>query len=312
MPAISISTFAQSQQHLLLLEHEAEIASSALASSAGSTNSSLSFVSPATRRALQAAGHALTALVLVNCRTGMGGREVGEFGVDAALKSAKGKKTGEGALPTGNGDGARESLPAHGIRVGDVVRVEPIVSGARGGSGSKAGKGKVGKDDADVTKGLEGVVTKIGERSVWVAFDERGRPGKQDDDGAAGLWGQKLWLLSLQTYRERRLDILPRRKSRLLVSMPTSEPKGRKQANRQGLKKHARLETTILLIRSLPSAQTHGLCLPELGHPLRRLDCHRTQALNGSQERRAIPVCPGVPRNPAHTRVLPEVVRRTP
>ncbi|EAS34851.3 DNA helicase [Coccidioides immitis RS] len=213
MPAISISTFAQSQQHLLLLEHEAEIASSALASSAGSTNSSLSFVSPATRRALQAAGHALTALVLVNCRTGMGGREVGEFGVDAALKSAKGKKTGEGALPTGNGDGARESLPAHGIRVGDVVRVEPIVSGARGGSGSKAGKGKVGKDDADVTKGLEGVVTKIGERSVWVAFDERGRPGKQDDDGAAGLWGQKLWLVKLAN------DITYRRMKQTMVRM---------------------------------------------------------------------------------------------
>ncbi|EEP75458.1 DNA helicase [Uncinocarpus reesii 1704] len=209
MRPLSIPTFAQSQQQLLLAEHDAEIASSALSLSSGGTNAGLSFVSPATRRALQAAGHALTGLVLVNCRTGMGGREVGEFGVDSALKSAKGKKVGDMG---DNGDAGRDSLPAHGIRVGDVVRVEPIASGARGGVGSKAGKAKVGKDDDKTTKGLEGVVTRVGERSVWIAFDDRGRPGKQDDEGADSLWGQKLWLVKLAN------DITHRRMEKMTES----------------------------------------------------------------------------------------------
>ncbi|WEW57348.1 DNA helicase [Emydomyces testavorans] len=189
MRSVAIPSFAQSQQQLLLAEHEAEIASSALLSS----SSGLSFVSPATRRALQAAGHALTGLVLVNCRTGMGGREVAEFGVDVALRGGKGKKSGERSA-TGDNDSQGDGLPAHGIRVGDVVRVEAIVSGARNSAGSKGGKGKVGKGGEKTTKDLEGVVTRVGERSVWVAFNEVERPGKQDDEGADTLWGQKLWL----------------------------------------------------------------------------------------------------------------------
>lgn len=124
----------------------------------------------------------------------MGGREVGEFGIDAALKTAKGNRGGGVDGATKSGDCGKESLPAHGIRVGDVVRIEAILSGARGVSSAKFGKGKVGKDEEKSAKGLEGVVTRVGERSLWVAFDERGRGGKQEDEGADTLWGQKLWL----------------------------------------------------------------------------------------------------------------------
>ncbi|KAI2068689.1 hypothetical protein LOY97_002772 [Ophidiomyces ophidiicola] len=204
MPSVSITSFAQSQQAQLLAEHEAEIASSALTFSSSGGNAALSFASPATRRALQAAGHALTGLVLTNCRTGLGGREVGEFGVDAALNSGKGKK---GASDSRSADSDRASLPAHGVRVGDVVRVEATVSGARGGTASKSSKRKVGKEDGNGVKGFEGVVTRVGEKSLWIAFDDRNRPGAQDDEGIDGLWAQKLWLVKLAndiTYRRMR------------------------------------------------------------------------------------------------------------
>ncbi|KAE8386644.1 P-loop containing nucleoside triphosphate hydrolase protein [Aspergillus alliaceus] len=185
---LSIPHFAQSQQQLLLHEHEAEVSSSTLASTAAS-------VSPATRRTLQATGYALTGLVLSQCRTGLGGRVVGEFGADSAVSAKIDEKNGKGGEP---------QLGAHGIRVGDVVRVNEI-----GGSGKKdkvgKEKGKDGKGEAP--KGPEGVVTRVGERSIWVAFGQRGGNGgrsKEDDEAIEELWGKKLWVIKLAndvTYR---------------------------------------------------------------------------------------------------------------
>lgn len=116
----------------------------------------------------------------------MGGREVGEFGVDSALSSSgKDKNKDKDA-----GEEGRVGLGAHGFRVGDVVRVEEI------GAGGKTAKGKGGKDDVKNARvGVEGVVTRVGERSIWVACGDRGAPGKQDDDeGVQELWGKKIWM----------------------------------------------------------------------------------------------------------------------
>ncbi|EEH41840.2 helicase [Paracoccidioides lutzii Pb01] len=205
--SIPVQSFAQTQQRLLLAEHEAEIASSALATSIAQSGG---IVSASTRRALQATGYALTGLVLVNCRTGMGGREVGEFGVDSAIGSGARNNNGGGGRGEGEvaGDGGAKRLGAHGIRVGDVVRVEDISAGGRGAAGSGIAKGakvKGGKEEERKHKGMEGVVTRVGERSVWVAFSERGDMGKgRYEESVEDLWARKVWMVKLAndiTYR---------------------------------------------------------------------------------------------------------------
>lgn len=176
---ISIPLFAETQLQLLLHEHEAEVASSSLATTAAS-------VSPSTRRTLQATGYALTGLVLSQCRTGMGGRVVGEFAPDPAVSS--GSKTQDG-------DSSRTSdgqlrLGPHGIRVGDVVRVNDVAAG----TGKKVGKGKDGSKE-DSKGGPDGVVTRVGDRAIWIAFGQRGggARSKEDDEAIEELWGKKLW-----------------------------------------------------------------------------------------------------------------------
>ncbi|EAW11740.1 putative DNA helicase [Aspergillus clavatus NRRL 1] len=192
---ILIPHFAQAQLQLLLQEHEAEISSSVLASTAAS-------VSPSTRRTLQATGYALTGIVLSQCRTGLGGRVVGEFAADAAVSSKS--KGGDGNTDRGSSDG-EPRLGAHGIRVGDIVRVNDISGSGSKKSAKDKGKGG-GKDTADESKGPEGVVTRVGERSIWIAFGQRGGGGrsKEDDEAIEELWGKKLWLIKLAndvTYR---------------------------------------------------------------------------------------------------------------
>ncbi|KAK2753468.1 hypothetical protein FQN54_007858 [Arachnomyces sp. PD_36] len=186
---LSIQTFAQTQQSLLLAEHEAEIASSALATSTSSTSASA-----ATRRSLQASGYALTGLVLKSARTGMGGRVVGEFGADAAMSSSK---KGEEAR-----DGGEARLGVHGIRVGDVVRVCDVAASS---SSRKAGKGKDKDADSEDSQGVEGVATRVGDRSAWVAFGAKGKGGNtKEEEAVEDLWGKKLWLVKLAndvTYR---------------------------------------------------------------------------------------------------------------
>lgn len=182
---ISIPLFAESQLQLLHQEHEADVSSSTLASTAAS-------VSPSTRRTLQATGYALTGIVLSQCRTGLGGRLVGEFAPDPAVSTAGSKGKG-GDAGKGEGDGIPR-LGAHGIRVGDVVRVNDT---ARSGAKKSArDKGDAGKKSDATPKGPEGVVTKVTEKGVWVAFGQRGGGGrsKEEDEGIEELWGKKLWL----------------------------------------------------------------------------------------------------------------------
>ncbi|EAU31317.1 conserved hypothetical protein [Aspergillus terreus NIH2624] len=176
---IPIPLFAQTQQSLLLREHEAEVSSSTLASTAAS-------VSPSTRRTLQATGYALTGLILNQCRTGLGGRLVGEFGADPAV-AVKSDTPGD-----------EPRLAAHGIRVGDIVRVNEI-----GGPGKKE-KGSSRDKDKEKNEGKggggggpEGVVTRVGERGVWVAFGQQGGgKAKEDDEAVEELWGKKVWLMN--------------------------------------------------------------------------------------------------------------------
>ncbi|KAK2733082.1 hypothetical protein FQN55_003783, partial [Onygenales sp. PD_40] len=217
---ISIPPFANTQQSLLLAEHEAEIASSPVSLSLSSATA----VSPSTRRTLQATGYALTGIVLVNCRTGMGGREVGEFGVDSAIGGAgKGKDKDKDAGRDGAGPGAGVAggegrLGAHGIRVGDVVRVEDVAVGVRGVGGKKGGKGE---EMGGREKGIEGVVTRVGERGVWVAFGGKGAGGGgREEESVEDLWGKKVWMVKLAN------DVTYRRMKQTMIkmeSMPESE-----------------------------------------------------------------------------------------
>ncbi|KAJ5115233.1 hypothetical protein NUU61_000992 [Penicillium alfredii] len=190
---ISIPLFAETQLQLLLHEHEAEVSSSSLASTAAS-------VSPSTRRTLQATGYALTGLVLSQCRTGLGGRVVGEFTPDPAVSTTGSRSQNNNDSRTSDG---HPRLGSHGIRVGDVVRVNDVAAGTP----KKAGKEK-GKDSAKegAKGGPEGVVTRVGDRGVWIAFGQRGGGGrsKEDDETIEELWGKKLWLIKLAndvTYR---------------------------------------------------------------------------------------------------------------
>lgn len=119
---------------------------------------------------------------------------VGEFAADPAAATARGKdKNKDNGGGEGKG-GDEVRLGAHGIRVGDVVRVNEIGSGAK-----KVGKEKEkGKDAGGGAKGLEGVVTRVGEKSVWIAFGQRGgnagARSKEDDEAIEELWGKKIWL----------------------------------------------------------------------------------------------------------------------
>lgn len=191
---VSVPQFAQAQLRLLLQEHEAEVSSSALASTAAS-------VSASTRRTLQATGYALTGLVLAQCRTGLGGRLVGEFTADPAVASPAASGGGSNSCRTDSDDG-RARLGSHGIRVGDIVRVNDVAAAKE--ASKRSGRGKMVKDassgPATTSKaGPEGVVTRVGDRSVWVAFGQRGGGGrsKEDDEAVEELWGKKLWLYVL-------------------------------------------------------------------------------------------------------------------
>lgn len=184
---IPVHVFAQKQLELLKQEHEAEVSSSTLANTTAAA-------SPSTRRTLQATGYALTGIVLAQCRTGFGGRIVGEFTADPAMVSTSAKSDGKDSNERTDSEG-RPRLAAHGIRVGDIVRVNDISSGTpkKKEKGKDAGKSTGNADE----KGLEGVVTRVGERSVWVAFGQTGggsSRSKEDDEAIEELWGKKLWL----------------------------------------------------------------------------------------------------------------------
>ena len=104
-----------------------------------------------------------------------------ELGLDPAIRS-------------GNDD-----VPEHGIRAGDIVRV------------SEQPKGGAKKRDAEAlkSKGAEGVVTRVGQRAVWVAV---GKDGSKDDDDVDAL-GEKLWLVKLAN------DVTFKRMSQVMVKL---------------------------------------------------------------------------------------------
>lgn len=107
-------------------------------------------------RTLSRAGLATTNLSLSSQRTGLAGKTVLELEQDSAVGG--------------------EELGDHGIRVGDIVRV---------GQQPKGGEKKIEKRSME-SKGLEGVVVRIGRKSVQVALD------KEEDEGE-GLAG-RLWV----------------------------------------------------------------------------------------------------------------------
>jgi DNA polymerase alpha-associated DNA helicase A len=150
-----ISSFAGAQLSLLEDELNAEIAESATLTST---------LAPA---ALQRAGAALVGLTVGSMRTGLGGKMVLELEPDSATVSSK--KTDGTAL-----------LPEHGIRTGDIVRVQTMT----GGSAKKKEKTEAAKD------GVEGVVSKVGQSSICVALD------KEDPDIPNG----RLWMYVLTAF----------------------------------------------------------------------------------------------------------------
>lgn len=145
------SAFLATLISLLSIEQDAEVAETTLL---------LSSTPPST---LARAGLAILSLSIQSLKTGLGGRSVVELGLDSAVinKDSKGE------------------LPEHGIRTGDIVRLGEMPKGTAKKKEVNELKGK----------GVEGVVTRVGERAVWVAL---GKEGGSDDVEAVP--DGKLWL----------------------------------------------------------------------------------------------------------------------
>lgn len=145
--AVDIPSFATTQLHLLELELQSELSETS------------TLVSNSSPTALQRAGLAITNLVLVSQRTGMGGRTVLELGPDAA---------------TGG------EMQEHGVRTGDIVVVGEQPSGS-------AKKREVKELEG---KGSRGVVTRVGKGGVWVAVEG-------EEDVGVGSGGKRVWVVKL-------------------------------------------------------------------------------------------------------------------
>jgi len=160
-PALPPEAFFTTLQHLLNLEQASEVAETSLL---------LSSAAPTT---LARAGLAILSLTISSLKTGLGGRSVVELALDSAVVAKD----------------SRGELPEHGIRTGDIVRVGEMPKGT-------AKK----KEVADLKgKGVEGVVTRVGERAVWVAL---GKDGGGSGSGGGGdevesVPDGKLWLVKL-------------------------------------------------------------------------------------------------------------------
>ena len=114
---------------------------------------------------------------------------VGEFTPDPATVSS-GSKSQDGN-ESQSSDG-QPRLGSHGIRVGDVVRVNDVSAG----TAKKLGKDKGKEGPKEGAKGgPEGVVTRVGDKAIWIAFGQRGggARSKEDDEAIEELWGKKLW-----------------------------------------------------------------------------------------------------------------------
>jgi DNA polymerase alpha-associated DNA helicase A len=80
------------------------------------------------------------------------------------------------------------------MRVGDVVRVNDVSAGSAKKVGKDKDKGKDGGKEG-AKGGSEGVVTRVSDKAIWIAFGQRGggTRSKEDDEAIEELWGKKLW-----------------------------------------------------------------------------------------------------------------------
>lgn len=167
---LSPQAFFTTQQSLLHAEQASEIAETSLL---------LSSAAPST---LARAGLAIVNLIINSLKTGLGGRTVIELGIDPAY-SPTNLKNGEKGVSSGS-DG---DLPEHGIRTGDIVRVGQMPKG-----GAKKKEVSELKD-----KGVEGVVTRIGERAIWVAAGKGGDDHDKGESDIDALASSRLWVVKL-------------------------------------------------------------------------------------------------------------------
>lgn len=112
----------------------------------------------------------------------MGGRTVIELALDSAIASSSKGDDGKGKAKEGQ-------LPEHGIRTGDIVRVGEMPKGTARKKEMVELKGK----------GVEGVITRVGERAVWVAVGKGGSGGQGGGDDGDGdidalAGGTRLWV----------------------------------------------------------------------------------------------------------------------
>ncbi|KAF7870139.1 uncharacterized protein EAF02_009329 [Botrytis sinoallii] len=162
---VDVPSFCTTQLHLLDQELQSELSE---------TSTLITGTSPTS---LQRAGLAITNLVLISQRTGLGGKTVVELGPDPATSSSGSGAKGKG----GSGGSGEGELQEHGIRVGDIVAVSEQPSGS-------AKKREVKELEE---KGSRGVVTKVGRSAVWVALDENGK-GEENVGGMKRCWVVKL------------------------------------------------------------------------------------------------------------------------
>jgi len=167
---LSPQAFFTTQVSLLKAEQASEAAETALL---------LSSAAPST---LARAGLAVTNLTTNALKTGLGGRTVIELGLDPAYAPTNLKNGEKGVSSKADG-----SLPEHGIRTGDIVRIGEM---PKGGAKKKELTELKGK-------GVEGVVTRIGERAVWVAAGKGGNDNNKDDSDLDALASGRLWIVKL-------------------------------------------------------------------------------------------------------------------
>lgn len=161
LKSVHVPSFCITQLHLLNEELQSELSETSILITGTSPTS------------LQRAGLAITNLVLISQRTGLGGKAVVELAPDPATSGTSGAK--------GKSGSAEGELQEHGIRVGDIVAVSEQPSGS-------AKKREVKELEE---KGSRGVVTKVGRSAVWVALDENGK-GEENVGGMKRCWVVKL------------------------------------------------------------------------------------------------------------------------
>jgi DNA polymerase alpha-associated DNA helicase A len=173
---ISPQDFATTQLHLLSQELASELSENA---------DLLNNTSPSS---LARAGLALLNLTSISQSTGLGGRLVVELSLDSSISglssSKSSKSTSKSSSKTAGGEsGGEGDLPEHGIRTGDIVSIAEQVAGS-------AKKKELKEIER---RGVKGVVTRLGQRAVWVAVDVEN--GRDEDEGID--WGKRVWIVKL-------------------------------------------------------------------------------------------------------------------